>query len=126
MTGIPLDGGQPLCTTCGRKFSNITGLKNHSKVHQRPDPACDICGQIFPTICNSNARHQMHEHKKSCVKKQEKKCPNCGLYFGNKRQRERHSRRCGPQDFKCDKCRRSFNSFNWIKRHKCPQTKTHQ
>ncbi|VDI76960.1 Hypothetical predicted protein [Mytilus galloprovincialis] len=101
------------CDVCGRKMSNLTALKAHSRHHSGQRPyACTICGRTFST--NGNRLR----HEKSHAGDKEFQCIECNKWFTSATNLEVHRRvHTGEKPFMCELCDKRFTQQGSLKAH---------
>ncbi|XP_075989330.1 uncharacterized protein LOC142985191 isoform X5 [Anticarsia gemmatalis] len=104
-----------ICESCGIHFTTSQGLNHHSAhIHKNESFDCQICGKTF------FGEHLRAAHIKRSHDPENIKCKICGKILGSVIQKETHMAKEHDyyiQEFKCDKCDKSFRYNHMLVRH---------
>lgn len=106
----------PICESCGKKFSNIHTLKCHrSQVHQKiKNFACSICGAQFSTRYKT-MRHFQAVH--SDLRNYSCDYNNCESTFKTSDMLRKHQRIHFPGPYECQECSLVFKFKSGLDYH---------
>lgn len=94
-----------LCTYCEKRFTTITKLRAHTRIHTVEQPyCCSYCKKPFRTKTVLKLHLQLHTGKRY-------KCTECEMRFTQVQKLKIHLRtHSGDRPFQCSKCSKSFIS----------------
>ncbi|KAI4560856.1 hypothetical protein MJG53_017485 [Ovis ammon polii x Ovis aries] len=102
------------CDECGKTFSQLTGLRNHKRIHTGDKTyQCPECGKAF-----TRGEHLI-EHQGIHNKEKPYQCKECGKAFTQKTGLSHHIKiHTGEKPFECSECGRDFSCKSNLNKHK--------
>ncbi|XP_029974639.1 zinc finger and SCAN domain-containing protein 2-like isoform X2 [Salarias fasciatus] len=94
-----------LCTTCGKRFLNLSSLKRHAMNHTGENPySCATCGKSFTRQSYLLVHMRIHTGEKP------HRCVTCGKSFTQQNNLLVHMRtHTGERPYSCETCGKSFS-----------------
>lgn len=105
---------RPICTMCGKVFSEASSLRRHMRIHKGLKPyVCQLCAKAF-TQCN-----QLKTHVRTHTGEKPYQCDMCDKSFAQKCQLVFHNRmhHGEKKPYSCDVCNLQFATSSNLKIH---------
>ena len=134
-----------VCSTCGKKLSNIYTLSKHEERHQPPKYKCEQCEKVFKDkdslethkkiiheqmivylceICGEKPRsrgmyahHLWRAHQIKPANRNFLSCSYCGMVYLNRHALQKHVRKHEGWTCSCDLCGKTFRYEPSLERH---------
>ncbi|XP_067635471.1 zinc finger protein 91-like [Eurosta solidaginis] len=95
------------CPYCPLRFTCVSSVYNHKKIHEAKTNICDICGAAF------SQPYELKKHKRYHLGERKYKCDYCDMRFVRPDHQRRHMRtHTGEKPYKCKYCDRAYAQSN--------------
>ena len=105
------------CKQCGKKYTSLFSLKTHrSKVHQKKDKVCDVCGKTLHKTDNKTFKRHV-ERCRNISSGAILKCSECSYKTRIAADLKKHSRIHQGMGFQCEFCPSQFSTKTQYLQH---------
>ncbi|KAF0292809.1 Zinc finger protein 287 [Amphibalanus amphitrite] len=104
--------GKLSCADCGRRFTHLTTLRQHERLHRGGGYRCEQCGKTFPSKSELSRHADGHRPEKLY------KCEDCGKAFQVSTSLARHRTLHTDRASRCDLCGKEFDRKDTMLRHR--------